>query len=56
MAEDLTNWTSYENSSIKDPLNMEVRINREVFTSKVGDIIGVAFLLSQMVSFSCLNL
>lgn len=49
MTEDLTNWTTYENSSMNDPLNMEIRINRDVFTSKVGEIIGVAFLLSQMV-------
>lgn len=49
MTEDLTNWTTYENTSMNDPLNMEIRINRDVFTSKVGEIIGVAFLLSQMV-------
>ena len=51
MAEDLTNWTSYDNSSMNDPLSMEIKINRDVFTSKVGDIIGVAFLLSQLVRF-----
>ena len=50
MTEDLTNWTTNENSSMNDPVNMEVIMNRDVFTSKVGEIIGVAFLLSQMVS------
>lgn len=50
LVEDLTNWTSYENSSRNDPINMEIKINRKVFTSEVGEIIGVAFLLTQMVS------
>ncbi|CAO1305853.1 unnamed protein product [Diamesa serratosioi] len=48
LAKDLTNWTSYENSTTKDPLNMEVKINKEVFKSEAGEIIGIAFLLSQM--------